>query len=557
MKRRLLPACLALFLLLCASPLSPAARAYSDTADTWAAASIEKARDYGLITGYPDGAFGVGREISRAEFVTILCRMFDWAEVVPETPSYPDCPVSKWCYGAVEAARAHGVMAASGFFRPDDYISREEMAVMLVRALGYDTLAQSLDGTDLPFSDVSRNRGYIAIAYDIGMITGVAQNGELRFKPDFSAKREEAAAMLVRVYERYASKVDWLHGFYAFSSYAQINLTPSMDAVSVGWARMEYDPVLGPVVNSTAERGNDWVKPADPTPATDYFQSNGTPYHLNLYASASDRITLPGGTETSTVAALVSTPEARTAAVSAITAAAEDYAGITVDFEALKGEDLKARYPQFLSQLRAALPADKTLYVCVQPGTWYTGYDYRAIGEACDRVILMAHDYQWTSVPAGYVGAARTDSPVTPFPSVYQALREITDPQTGVQDRSKLALAISFGSAGFKVDEAGVLLEPVIYHPAPATVAQRLAQADTVITYDEKYRNPAALYTGDDGNRYRLWYEDARSVSDKIELARMFGITGVSLWRLGNVPTGPGGPLHYDVWSAVQAQRNI
>lgn len=65
------------------------------------------------------------------------------------------------------------------------------------------------------------------------MITGVAgAGGQLKFLPRDSATREEAAAMLVRVYERYTSKLDWLHGFYAFS-YSQIDLTASMDAVSV------------------------------------------------------------------------------------------------------------------------------------------------------------------------------------------------------------------------------------------------------------------------------------------------------------------------------------
>ena len=168
----------------------------------------------------------------------------------------------------METALAHGVMDAGGAFRPEDYISREEMAVMLVRALGYGTLAQSLSGLELPFDDITDNRGYIAIAYDIGMITGVAgAGGQLKFLPRDSATREEAAAMLVRVYERYTSKLDWLHGFYAFSSYSQIDLTASMDAVSVGWARMEYDPAAGPVLNSSRTNGNDWVRPDDPTPA--------------------------------------------------------------------------------------------------------------------------------------------------------------------------------------------------------------------------------------------------------------------------------------------------
>ena len=163
-------------------------------------------------------------------------------------------------------------------------------------------------------------------------------------------------------------------------------------------------------------------------------------------------------------------------------------------------------------------------------------------------MILMAHDYQWTSIPDSYVGTANTDSPVTPFASVYEALRDITDKDTGVQDVSKIALAISFGTAGFHVDENGRILETTIYHPAPTTLAQRLAQPDTVVTYSEKYRNPYALYTTEDGGHYKVWYENEQSVLDKLQLARMFGITGVSLWRLGTIPNYSG----YDVWTAVQ-----
>ena len=241
----------------------------------------------------------------------------------------------------------------------------------------------------------------------------------------------------------------------------------------------------------------------------------------------------------------------------ALAAAAADYAGITIDFEGMKSADWRAPFVAFLTRLRAALPADKTLYVCVPPDDWYKGYDYRGIGEVCDKVILMAHDYQWTSVPDGYVGVRAPDSPVTPFSSIFRALSSITDAATGVQDRSKIALAISFGTAGFQVDGNGLLASQTIYHPAQATIARRLAQPDTVITYDGSDRNPCAVYTGDDGTvRYQLWYEDARSVTDKIELARMFGVNGVSLWRVGNIPSyAEDAALYYDVWPAILAQR--
>ncbi|WP_297212844.1 S-layer homology domain-containing protein [uncultured Flavonifractor sp.] len=550
MRKRICSGLLALLLVLSAAPLSAQA-AFADAQGHWAQEVVDKAADYGLIQGYPDGTFGMGDWITRSQFVTVLCRMFGWETVSPQSPSYIDCAPSAWYYSAVETARLHNVMNPSGAFRPEDYISRGEMAVMLVRALGYDTLAQDLTDLTLPFDDVTQDVGYIAIAYDIGMIKGVdGPDGSLKFLPTHSARREEAAAMLVRVYERYISKTDWLHGFYAFSSYAQINLAAGMDAVSLGWARLEYGE-SGPVLNSTSANGNEWVRPTDVTPAISYFESQQLPYNLNVYASAADSLTLADGTTTSTVGAAVSTPEARAQTVAALTAAAADYAGLTIDFEGLSGDAIKSNYVAFMGELRAALPAEKSLYVCVQSDTWYTGYDYRGLGAVCDKVILMAHDYQWTSVPDSYVGTANTNSPVTPFASVYEALRDLTDPDTGVEDVGKLALAISFGTAGFHVDEEGRLLETTIYHPSVATLTARLSQPDTVVTYSDRYRNPCALYTNEDGEWYKVWYENEQSVLDKLQLARLFGVTGVSLWRMGSIPASPG----YDVWSAVQSTR--
>lgn len=127
-------AALAAVLLLSAAPLSPAASAaFSDAEGTWAAEVIEKAEGYGLMNGYPDGTFGVGKELTRGEFVAVLCRMFGWDAASRARPRFPTAPPSHWAYSYVETALAHGVMDAGGAFRPEDYISREEMAVMLVR----------------------------------------------------------------------------------------------------------------------------------------------------------------------------------------------------------------------------------------------------------------------------------------------------------------------------------------------------------------------------------------------------------------------------------------
>ena len=121
-----------------------------------------------------------------------------------------------------------------------------------------------------------------------------------------------------------------------------------------------------------------------------------------------------------------------------------------------------------------------------------------------------------------------------------------------MQDKGKLALAISFNTTGFHVDENGLLLDQTFYHPASATIAQRLQQEDSLRVWDDQSRNPN-LYYAAEGEHYRLWYEDAQSVAEKLRLARMFGVTGVSVWRLGMIPDYPDIAC-YDVWS-VLSQR--
>ena len=89
MKHRFCASALAAVLLLSAAPLSPAASAaFSDAEGTWAAEVIEKAEGYGLMNGYPDGTFGVGKELTRGEFVAVLCRMFGWDAASPGAPAF-------------------------------------------------------------------------------------------------------------------------------------------------------------------------------------------------------------------------------------------------------------------------------------------------------------------------------------------------------------------------------------------------------------------------------------------------------------------------------------
>lgn len=209
MKKRLTIWLLSGLLALGLLPEARAAVSYADVPENhWAVESVYRATELGLFQGVGGGKFGLGRPISRAAFATAMTRLFGWEEVRPSQPSYTDVSPESWYYAAVETVLANGAVAASSHtFRPEEELTRGEMASMLVRGLGYTSLAGSADGYSVPFIDVTVNRGLITVAYDLNIMGGTGTN---RFEPDAFATREQAAAVLVRVHDQLAASSDQL-----------------------------------------------------------------------------------------------------------------------------------------------------------------------------------------------------------------------------------------------------------------------------------------------------------------------------------------------------------
>ena len=199
MKKRLTSLVLALVLAL--SLTVPAAAGYKDVpTGHWSHSAVTRATELGIFNGIGDDRFGLGQSISKAAFATALVRLFGWEEVTPDKASFSDVKPGSWYYTAVETARANGAIPSTGStFQPNRSITRQEMAAMIVRGLGYTSLAGTLSTYGSPFTDVKANKGFITIAYDLGIVNGV---GNGKFAPNSSATREQAAAMLVRLYDK-------------------------------------------------------------------------------------------------------------------------------------------------------------------------------------------------------------------------------------------------------------------------------------------------------------------------------------------------------------------
>lgn len=531
-------ACMLAVSMLVFAPLQPAQAAASDfsdvPSDSWAVDVINSAVQDGLMQGMGGGVFGYNRTITNAEFVTALCRMFSWNLVSPAQASFTDVGSGDWFYAYIETGVVHGVFDGGGKFSPGQPIDRETMAVWLVRALGYEDLAQQAGQTNPPaFADTADPD--VTFAASIGMVNGIG-NGQ--FAPQNTAKREEAAAILVRIYDKLQIKTNWVNGFYAISSYGQRSAISGMNAVTFGWSAMEWDAQNGARLNTTAGAGNQWCIPDSYELVADAPRQAGAKANMGVYMDAA--MGLPS---------LLADANARHAAVSEIVQEAtrvygaigrSPYDGVTIDFEGLFAPS-KSGFTAFVTELSAALHnSGRSLYVTVQPvttdGQYFNGYDYRAIGQAADKVILMAYDYQPLTLN-GFVGTEwEKNTALTPIAEVYKALLAAVDPNTGVADTGKLALGVSYASVGWKIDGSGKVADPNPVMPSLETVQQRMAQPDTVFGWSAAYRNPYIIYTTETGDRVFLWYENARSVGEKLTLANLFGVTGESVWRIGIIP---------------------
>lgn len=528
-----LTAWLTMVALACSLTAFPVRAAYADIPNgSPLRTEVEKAVKYGLMNGYSDTDFGYSAVITRAQFAAVLVRMAGWYAESPASPSFSDVPASHYWYAAIETAAAHDVVDGGGAFRPADAITRGEMAEMLVRAVGLKSSAALAEKYNtLPFEDVTKNRGAISVAYAIGMTKGTS---ETKFSPNQTATRAQAAAMLVRIYEKLHQDLQWVHGFYAISSHSQLNLDKKMDAVSAGWSRMVWNGTT-PQLRTTSADGNEFFVPSGYQEVVTALDNENVPLHLNVFMDTS-----------SGVAALLNSKTARTAAIDLIlqeltvsyqTIGKNPYSGVTIDFEGLRAGE-KESFTLFMKELADQVHAlGKQLYACVSPvlptGSYYDGYDYGELGALADKIILMAYDYNSRNLDA-YVGTDYYKTAAqSPMDQVYFALEKLT---SELEDPSKAVLGFSSKNVAWKIDQNGKLLSGTPFYPSSETLHSRLLQADTETGWSETYQTSYAIYKTEQGERYFVWYDDANSVQAKLNMAKLLNVTGVSLWRLGTLP---------------------
>jgi hypothetical protein len=118
----------------------------SDIAGENSEEAVNVLTELGVVSGYPDGTYKPDNIVTRAEMAVIVVRALGLADYATGTSSFSDMG-GHWSNPYVAYATSLGIIAGypDGTFRPDKTVSYDEAATMLVAALGYN--ADSLVGT--------------------------------------------------------------------------------------------------------------------------------------------------------------------------------------------------------------------------------------------------------------------------------------------------------------------------------------------------------------------------------------------------------------------------
>ncbi len=186
---------------------------FTDVPETeWAAPYIYELVDRKIVGGYGDGTFGPEKYVERCEYAKMLVNIAGVEMVSSATSPYCDVPADQWYFPYINSALSlitGYTKDGELYFRPEEYATREDVTVAMVKALGID-VSGYLDADNYlaaKFSDWQsispHNREYIAAAVDRGVITGdMSADGLATFRPADSIIRAEVVAVLCRAFPK-------------------------------------------------------------------------------------------------------------------------------------------------------------------------------------------------------------------------------------------------------------------------------------------------------------------------------------------------------------------
>lgn len=173
---------------------------FCDMFGHWGAEYVYELYNIGVVDGVDDHKFSPNTKVTRGMLVTILGRVYGVSPDHYTDTGFVDVDIDKWYGPYVAWAQESGIVDGyeDDTFKPENYITREQMALIFMRFAGHTGIM--ITETDMePFADEDQVSSWaleaVLYAQRIGLING--KDGNL-FDPKGTATRAEMCAVTSR-----------------------------------------------------------------------------------------------------------------------------------------------------------------------------------------------------------------------------------------------------------------------------------------------------------------------------------------------------------------------
>lgn len=165
----------------------------------WANTAVEALASRGIINGTSKTTFAPGNKITRADFISLLVRYFEFKGEAID--NFTDVPEDMYYTNNVGLAKAYGIVSGGedGKFRPLDSVTRQDMMVMLHRAMvmtGDYKKMPTLDKDISTYNDKMDVGPYAVDSVNFMIKSGLISGSNNMINPARETTRAEVAVML-------------------------------------------------------------------------------------------------------------------------------------------------------------------------------------------------------------------------------------------------------------------------------------------------------------------------------------------------------------------------
>ena len=180
---------------------------FTDLEDVpWAIEAIETMASLGVINGVGNNKYAPENNVTRAQFAKLIIKTLGITGTASEP--FTDVNSTNWFYNDVALAYKYKIIngVSSTEFAPNRPITRQEMAVMMARAINIkqSIKAKDITGTLSTFKDRNQidtwAKESVAIAVEQGLMNGVTTT---TFSPKTNATRAQSAVIMYRFYNKF------------------------------------------------------------------------------------------------------------------------------------------------------------------------------------------------------------------------------------------------------------------------------------------------------------------------------------------------------------------